>query len=261
MNLTHNIALSDVLPSPTANTAERPITCEEMERMAKRRYQDPKPFREGSWWWINPRKDEFLNGKLHRVRTRMKVCSADIAEREARKIAAELLRPMNQGLETIGSAMRFADYVKNTFKDYLETKSSTTQASYNGTLDKDFPAFGDTPLRYSSLQVLQKYFAGMADKPIGGATVLKIKEVLSSVLANAVLNECLVKNPALHVAIPRSKVVNKHRRKPNLSPEEFNHLLLLIDEPYSTMVYVAVQSGLRVSERLGSSGRMLAVTL
>jgi integrase len=99
--------------------------------------------------------------------------------------------------------------------------------------------------------VLQKYFAGMADKPIGGATVLKIKEVLSSVLANAVLNECLVKNPALHVAIPRSKVVNKHRRKPNLSPEEFNHLLLLIDEPYSTMVYVAVQSGLRVSELVG----------
>ena len=52
--------------------------------------QDPKPFRERNWWWITPRKDEFVDGKLHRVRTRMKVCSSDIAEREARKMAAEL---------------------------------------------------------------------------------------------------------------------------------------------------------------------------
>lgn len=78
--------------------------------------QDPKPFREGNWWWITPRKDEFVDGKLHRVRTRMKVCSSDIAEREARKMAAELLRPMNQGLETIGSTTRFADYVNSTYK-------------------------------------------------------------------------------------------------------------------------------------------------
>jgi integrase len=159
---------------------------------------------------------------------------------------------MNQGLETIGSAMRFADYLKFTFEDYLESKSSPMQASYKGTLNKYLiPVFGDIPLRYITLQMLQKYFAGMADKPIGAATVLKVKEVLSSVLSNAVQNECLIKNPALHVEIPRSKIVNKHRRKPNLSPEEFNKLLLLIDEPYSTMVYVAVHSGLRVSELVG----------
>ena len=220
--------------------------------MAKRRYQDPKPFKEGNWWWITPRKDEFVGGKLQRLRTRMKVCSADTAEREARKMAAELLRPMNQGLETIGSATRFADYVNSTFKDYLGSKSTTTQASYNGTLNKYLlPVFGETPLRYITQQMLQKYFVGMADKPIGGATVLKIKEVLSSVLANAVDNEYLIKNPALRVEIPRSKVVNKHRRKPYLSPEEFNKLLLLIDEPYSSMVYVAVHSGLRISELTG----------
>ena len=54
--------------------------------MGKRRFQDPKPFREGNWWWITPRKDEFVRGKLQRVRSRVKVCEAKIPEREARKM-------------------------------------------------------------------------------------------------------------------------------------------------------------------------------
>jgi hypothetical protein len=165
--------------------------------MARRRFQDPKPFREGHWWWITPRKDEFVDGKLERVRTRVKVCEAEISEGEARKMAAELLRPMNQGLEAIGSAMHFTEYVNSTYKDYLETKSVPTQDSYNGTLRKYLiPTFGEMPLRYITLQVLQKYFSGMANCPIGATTVLKIKEVLSSVLARAVIDECLLKNPS-----------------------------------------------------------------
>lgn len=250
MNLPNNIEMpSGAVESATANTAERPITPEEMERMAKRRYQDPKPFREGHWWWISPRKDEFVDGKLQRIRTRMKVCEADTSEREARRMAAEILRPMNQGLETVGSATRFADYINSTYKAYLETKATTTQASYNATLNKYLlPVFEDMPLRNITSPLLQKYFSGMAKEAIGGPTVLKIREVLSSVLARAVRYDLLLKNPALHVEIPHSKLVNKHCRKPNLSPEEFNKLLLLVDEPYATMVYVAVHSGLRVSE-------------
>jgi|GEM_PF-1558767 len=34
----------------------------DIERMARRRYQSPKPFREGNWWWINPWQDVILEG-------------------------------------------------------------------------------------------------------------------------------------------------------------------------------------------------------
>jgi len=44
--------------------------------------------------WI----DELVEGRLTRKRKRVKVCPADLPEREARKIAAEMLRPMNQDL-------------------------------------------------------------------------------------------------------------------------------------------------------------------
>ena len=68
------------------------------------------------------------------------------SRREARKIAADMLRPMNQGLETTGSATRFSDYITTSYKPYLEGKATTTQSTYTGTLRKYIlPVFGDAP--------------------------------------------------------------------------------------------------------------------
>jgi len=117
-----------VIVSPEANYPA-PLRGD-FSAMAARRYQQPKPFREGHWWWINPWQDEFKEGRLERKRKRMKVCPAETPEREARKIATELLRPMNQGLQTIGSATRFGEYVKGTYRPtVLPLMASTTQAA------------------------------------------------------------------------------------------------------------------------------------
>jgi integrase len=43
----------------------------------------------------------------------------------------------------------------------------------------------------------------------------------------------------------------KRRHKPFIRPEQFAMLVELIREPYATMVYVAVYTGLRVSELIG----------
>ena len=74
--------------------------------------------------------------------------------------------------------------------------------------------------------------------------MLKIKEVLSSVLGSAVRYDLLTRNPLTSVRVPRSKVINKKKQKPNITPEEFAQLVSSISEPYATMVYVAVFSGL-----------------
>ncbi|MBV9146692.1 MAG: hypothetical protein JO065_12295, partial [Acidobacteria bacterium] len=117
--------------------------------MAKRRFQAPKPFREGSWWWITPRVDEFSGGRHTRKRKRMKVAPADVSEREAKRIATELLRPMNQGLDTVGSATLFGSYVAGIYKPtVLPLLASTTRTSYEGTLSKYLlPVFEAMPLR------------------------------------------------------------------------------------------------------------------
>src|SRR5262249_48675729 len=106
-------------------------------------------------------------------------------------------------------------------------------------------------LRDMSTLTLQKCFSGMGTSYLSGDTVLKIREVLSSVLGSAVRYDLLIKNPMLGVEIPRTKVVNKKKQKPHISPEEFQRLMEFIEEPYATMVYVAVFTGLRVSELVG----------
>src|SRR5262245_1467958 len=70
----------------------------DFERMARRRFQDPKPWRRGNWWTIQVRQDVVVNGKLQRGNKRVRLGPATMAEREVRKVAAEYLRPLNQGI-------------------------------------------------------------------------------------------------------------------------------------------------------------------
>jgi hypothetical protein len=191
-----------------------PLRGDQFSAMAKRRFQNPKPFREGNWWWLTFWTDELHQGRLQRKRKRVRLCSADLPEREARKIGSEKLRPMNQGLETIGSATCFREYVEGTFKPtVLPLMANTTRASYEGTLRKYLiPMFGDVPLRDMNALTLQKYFSGLGASALSGDTVLKTKEVLSSVLSSALRYDLLTRNPLVAVQIPRSKVVNKKKR-------------------------------------------------
>jgi len=219
--------------------------------MARRRHQSPKPFKEGNWWWINPWQDHFCDGRLVRKRKRVKLCEVTKSKHEAMERADEELRKLNS--QTIGSATRFENYVNSTYKPVvLPLMASTTQKNYESTLRKYLmPVFGAMPLRDLSTLALQKYFSGLGTSELGGDTILKIKEVLSAVLGSAVQYDFLTRNPVLSVQIPRSKVVNRRKQKPHITPEEFVRLVEFVDEPYATMIYVAVFSGLRISELVG----------
>lgn len=77
--------------------------------MARRRFQDPRPKRRGAWWTIQVTRDGMEGGQLGRTRTRVRIAPATMPEREARKVAAEYLRPMNQGMQGVGSAISFTN--------------------------------------------------------------------------------------------------------------------------------------------------------
>jgi integrase len=93
---------------------------------------------------------------------------------------------------------------------------------------------------------LQKYFSGLGKNH---ATAMKVKDALGSVLGSAVKFGLLANNPLMGVQIPSPRV--GRRTKPHITPEQFDALVNLISEPYSTMVYVCVLAGLRVSELVG----------
>ena len=117
--------------------------------MARRRFQSPTPFREGHWWWLCYWHDEFANGRRIRLRKRHKLAPATMPEREVKKIAAEFLRPINQGLESIGSATKFMEYVESVYRPtILPVFASSTRERYDGVIKNHLaPAFGERALR------------------------------------------------------------------------------------------------------------------
>src|SRR5215472_5532214 len=136
-----------VIVAPEANFG-RPSRGD-YETMARRRFQDPEPVRSGHWWYLLYWQDVFADGKNIRKRKRHKLAPADLPEREAKKMAAEFLRPMNQGLTPIGSATKFDQYVDTIYETtVLPLLAKSTRGRYLGVIKNYLkPAFGSRCLR------------------------------------------------------------------------------------------------------------------
>jgi integrase len=227
----------------------------DFESMARRRFQDPAPKREGNWWYLLYWQDTFSDGKTTRKRKRHKLAPADIPEREARRMAAEFLRPMNQGFAPIGSATKFEDYVETVYKStLLPLMAGSTRNRYQGVIKNYLnPAFGSKCLRDLTPLTLQQYFSGLTASELSYESRDKIRDVMSSILASSVTYGLLVKNPMEGMRLAPGK--KGKRVKPFIDPAKFVALLALIPEPYATMVFVAVYTGLRASELIGLKWR------
>jgi integrase len=244
-------ATGDVTVS-TANVRATPLAKGEYERMARKRLQAPKVKKRGAWWVIQVRQDQFTEGKRERKNARIRIAPATMPVREAQKVANEYVAPMNQGLQSIGSATNFGHYFETTYKPtVLPLMSASTRDRYENIVKNYLiPAFGKECLRDLTPMALQAYFSGMASSPLSHESKDKIRDVLSSILGSAVTYGLLVRNPMENVKLPPEKR-GKKRIKPYITPEQFHELDNRIAEPYATMVYVAVYTGLRVSELIG----------
>jgi integrase len=247
---------------------DRPSPRGDFEAMVKRRFQDPEPEVVGNWWQIRVYRDEYANGRRIRKRIRIKLAPASMPIREVQKIKAEYIRPLNQGLISAGSATPFESFVQTVYKiTTLPLMASSTQARYGGIIDLYLiPTFGSMCLRDLTPLSLQKYISGFRiEEPsarqkspeksgprqeLARESVDKIRDVLSSVLGSAVKYGYLITNPAESIQLPPSRR-GARRQKPFIRPEQFSVLVELIQEPYASMVYVAVYTGLRVSEVIG----------
>jgi integrase len=221
--------------------------------MARRRFQSPKPFKEGQFWWLRVWD---TNSTGSRKRQRLKLAPAETPVREVQKIAEEKLHPVNRGLVLTGSAMNFGDFVTDIYeKTYLPLLSSSTQNSYNGVISKYLKQeFSRLSLRDLTRLTVQKYFSGMAGT-VPYPTISKIRDALSSILRSAVDADYLIKNPLDRLRLPLDK--RARQPKPTITPEQFHDLLELVSEPYASMLFVSVWTGLRVSEVIGLKWRCI----
>ena len=220
--------------------------------MARRRFQNPKPKIRGAWWTIRIRRDDFVAGERRRVRTDVRIAPATMSEREAQKVAAEYMRPINQGLQSLGSATNFNSYVTDTYIPVvMPLLAKSTRSRYEGVIDNYLsPAFGKLCLRDLTALSVQKYFSALSTSKLAHESRDKIRDVLSSILGSAVTYGLLVSNPVENVRMPAERR-GRRINKPYLYPQQFDELVAQIPEPYASMVYVAIYTGLRVSELAG----------
>jgi hypothetical protein len=220
----------------------------DFDRMARRRFQDPKPKRRGHFWTVLFWQDVIQDGRRIRKRKRENIAPASMPEREVRKIVSERLRALNQGLLSLGSASMFDDYVRDVYVPaVMPVFAKSTQDRYRSVIKNHLqPAFGQVCLRDIGALEVQRYVSGMATSILSHESRDKIRDTLSSILGSAVQYGYLVKNPVEQVRLPPDK--KGKRIKPYISPQQFHVLIEKIREPYATMVYVAVYTGLRVSE-------------
>jgi|HubBroStandDraft_6_1064221.scaffolds.fasta_scaffold82704_2 integrase len=239
---------------PAEANLRAPFTTEEMERMGRRRFQDPKPIKQGNFWYLLVWQN---TPGAARKRQRIQLAPASMPEREVAKIAAEKLRSLNQGVISVGSAVNLMHFVTDTYeKTALPLLAKGVQKTYQGAIRKHVrPVFQKYCLRDLTPVTLQTFFSGLHVKGVPYPTIVKTRDALSSVLRAAVEYEFLSKNPLESVQLPPDK--RGLKPKAWITPAQFSALLDLMPEPYATMVYLAVWTGLRVSELAGLRWRAI----
>ncbi len=224
--------------------------------MARRRYQHPKPEKVGNWWYVRVRSDTFKDGQRVRERQRIQLCSASKKLREVNKIADEYFQKLNKGILSVTGGLVLSDYIDRYYPATLKNFAAPVITSYGSMIEKYIrPAMGQMCFRELSPLQLQGFFSAMAEQGIEHPTRTKVRDALSSILRSAHRLEVIDSNPLEKVLMPTDK--RGRQKKPNISPEQFNLVLAGIPEPYATMVYVAVWTGLRVSELCGLKWRCL----
>jgi integrase len=135
----------------------------------------------------------------------------------------------------------------------LKNKAITTRERYQGVIDKYLvPTFVSFALGDLTPFTVQRYITGLGSTKLSHESIDKIRDVLAAILKKAAYKKyrLIQKDPMEYIELPRA-ATGRRTRKPHITPEQFDDLVNAIPEPYATMFYVAVYTGLRVSELIG----------
>ena len=219
-----------------------------MARRRRGQFPEPKP-ENGQWkirYWIDQVQDDGLRRRVRRTKCLGLV--DQLTATQARKEASRFLQPINdveESVEYSGKTMRhliakWRDAVKPAMK-----LSTSTQLRVG--VQTDHVPFGNSPIGAIGKADIQAFLTG-ASKQLSPESVRDLRARQRGLLTAAEEWGWIPagSNPARgRLRLPPREFV---RPRVVLAPAEFHKLVLLIRQPYRTIVTVAVLGGLRRGE-------------
>jgi integrase len=224
--------------------------------MARRRYQKGSIRKRGKrhpvWelqWWEDYIKED---GRIGRRRQSVTLGAvSEITLRQARKLADEQVRPINQGILVPQSTMRFRDFVERYLDSlFFPTLKASTQKRYRQTLNTHLlPAFGKSRLCDIGTVDLQRFVLQKMESGLSWESANHFRNLMSKAFEMARMWAFYsASNPARGVSLPEKRPV---REKHALQPGQILYLLNVLKEPVRTVVLLGVLTGMRIGEILG----------
>jgi len=226
------------------------------KEMARRRYQKGSIRKRGKrdpvWelqWWEDYIKED---GRIGRRRQSVTLGTvSEMTFREARKLADERVRPVNQGILVPQSTLKFRDFVERYLDPlFFPTLKPSTRKRYRQTLNTHLlPAFGIFRLCDIGTVDLQRFVLQKLESGLGWESANHFRNLMSKAFEMARMwNFYSGSNPASGVSLPEKKPV---REKLALQATDVLQLLTLLKEPVRTMVLLGILTGMRIGEILG----------
>jgi integrase len=189
------------------------------------------------------------DGRLRRIR-RCIVLGLVIeigSRRAALARLAEILKPINLGVQKPKVMITFGEFVREQWKPKaFGLFKFSTQSGFDPLLSKHLlPYFGPWVLSDIKPGTVQGFLSEKTQSGVGWNILRNVRNLLSSILRTAVDWQYLEENPAAKAKLPPRPVRRSAR---HLLPDQVRKLVAEIPEPYRLMVIIAVLTGLRRGE-------------
>jgi integrase len=226
------------------------------KKMARQRYQGGTVRKRGKRnpvWELQWREDYIKADRtIGRRLVTVKIGTVqDLTRRQARKLADEKLRLLNQGQWAPTSTITLQDFVEGYFvPNFFPTLKLSTQERYRQTLNTHLlPAFGKCRLCDLGTLDVQRFVLQKMEAGLGWESANHYRNLLSKIFTVAKKwGYFSGANPVAGVELPEKIAV---REKHILTPEQISRLMEVLPEPARTMVWLCLLTGLRIGEVLG----------
>ena len=216
----------------------------------RRRGQWPTPKKEKGQWKIRYYTDQAQeDGTVRRVKkTKCLGRVEDLTLTEARKETARFLQAINDvepGIEHAEKTLN--ELIHRWRRDVKPNLKPSAQESYEWGLKRIIPRFGPMPVSEIEKADVQAFLTGTS-RELAPESVYDLKNRLSGLLSTAEDWGWLQRgvHPVRgNLTLPRREPT---RTKRIIKPEQFQNLVMALEEPYSTIVMLAGLSGLRKGE-------------